>query len=146
MLRQQHYVTKKKNLSRLVGSLSRDGGWSCGIEREIEAIALGDIGADNRAIPRSVIKSLRQAGVRIPAKKHLNAPLHLDAAIKLAGNVAFTASAIVKLRITISLPCGPLRLRNVELLVIDQPMDEILLGRPLLRCIGFNLDIHPDGI
>ena len=84
--------------------------------------------------------------MRIPALKHLNAPLHLDAAIKLPGNVAFTASAIVKLCITISLPCGPLRLRNVEFLAIDQPMDEILLGRLLLRCLGFDLDTHLEGI
>ena len=84
--------------------------------------------------------------MRIPALKHLNAPLDLDAAIKLPGGVPFPASAIVKFCITISLPCGPLRLRNVEFLVIDQPMDEILLGRPLLRCLGFDLDTPLEGI
>ena len=84
--------------------------------------------------------------MRIPALKHLNAPLHLDAAVKLPENVAFTASATVNLCIKISLPCGPLRLRNVEFLVIDQPMDEILLDGPLLRCLGFDLDTHLEGI
>ena len=59
---------------------------------------------------------------------------------------AFTASATVKLCITITLLCGPHRLRNVEILFIDQPMDEILLGRPLLRCLGFDLDTQLEGI
>ena len=42
----------------------------------------------------------------------------------------------------IKLPYGPLRLRNVYFWVTDQDMDEVLLGRPLLKCIGFDLDQH----
>jgi len=42
--------------------------------------------------------------------------------------------------VTISLPCGNLILRNTEFWVVDQKMGEIILGRPLLRCIGFDLD------
>jgi len=42
--------------------------------------------------------------------------------------------------ITISLPCGNLILRNTEFWVVDQKMSEIILGRPLLQCIGFDLD------
>ena len=146
MLLRQHYDKKKKSLSRLVGSLSRDGRWSSIIENKVDAIALGDIGADYSAIPRSLVNSLSQAGIVLTVFKHLNRPLHLDAAIQLPGDVQFTASPIVKLCITISLPFGSLRLRNGEFLVIDQPLDEILLGCPLLRCLGFGLDTHLERI
>ena len=147
MLLRQHYdKKKKKKLSRLVGSLSRDGRWSCVIENKVDAIALGEIGADYSAVPRSFINSLSQAGIVTTVSKHLNEPLHLDAAIQLPGDVQFTASAFVKLCITISLPCGHLRLRNVDFLVSDQPMDDILLGLPLLRCLGFDQDTHLERI
>ena len=147
MLLRQHYdKKKKKKLSRLVGSLSRDGRWSCVIENKFDAIALGDIGADYSAVPRSLINNLSQSGIVTTVSKHLNEPLHLDAAIQLPGDVQFTASAFVKLCITISLPCGHLRLRNVDFLVSDQPMDDILLGLPLLRCLGFDLDTHLERI
>lgn len=44
------------------------------------------------------------------------------------------------------LPCGKLSLRNVDFWVIDQPMNELLLGRPLLKCLGFDLDKLLNGL
>jgi hypothetical protein len=41
------------------------------------------------------------------------------------------------MNIVISLPCGPLRLRRVEFLVV-----EVLLGRPVLAALGFYLTPH----
>jgi hypothetical protein len=40
------------------------------------------------------------------------------------------------------LNCGPLRLRSTEYLVVDDEMDEVLLGRPLQKTLGFDLDDH----
>lgn len=42
--------------------------------------------------------------------------------------------------VRIALPCGFLSLRNVDFWVVDQEMEEILLGRPLLKCVGMDLD------
>ena len=58
--------------------------------------------------------------------------------MQLPEHVSFTASARAKLSITLSLPCEPLRLRPVEFLVVDQDMEETILGRSLLRCLGFD--------
>jgi hypothetical protein len=37
---------------------------------------------------------------------------------------------------------GPLPLRRLEFLVVDQEMDEVLLGRLLLVAVGFDLTSH----
>jgi hypothetical protein len=48
----------------------------------------------------------------------------------------------VRADLTQQLNCGPLILRQTELLVLDQGMSEILIGRPLLKAIGFDLEAH----
>ena len=142
LLKKYYDDKKEKTFSRLIGPLSRDGRWSCRIENKRDTVALGDISADQSAILRAFICSLQAAGIKVAVIKQFNEPLQLDAAIKLPGDVPFTTSSVVNLCITISLPCGPLRLRNVEFLVVDQQIDEILLGRPRLKCLGFDLDSH----
>lgn len=107
--------------------------------------ALGDIGADESAILRCILNTLGREGIKANIEQ-LSEPIHLSAALKLLDTVQFTASARVKLSIIISLPCGPLRPRLVEFLVVDQDMDELLLRRPLLRCLGFDLGNHLEKI
>jgi hypothetical protein len=50
----------------------------------------------------------------------------------------------VATHLTASLHCGPLRLRSTEFLVVDDEMDEILLGRPLLKTLAFDMADHPN--
>jgi hypothetical protein len=71
-------------------------------------------------------------------------PIKLAACVKStrAGDIEITADRMVKMNIVISLPCGQLRLRRVEFLVVDQEMDEVLLVRPLLAALGFDLTSH----
>lgn len=59
---------------------------------------------------------------------------------KLPEDVHFTSSGTVVFDIRISLPCGQLSIRNVKFWVIDQKMTEVLIGRPLLRHIGMDLE------
>lgn len=56
----------------------------------------------------------------------------------------FNSSRSAKLNITIILPGSklPLRVRGGEFSIIDQTMEEILLGRPFLNAIAFNLTEH----
>ena len=68
-------------------------------------------------------------------------PIHLSPAVDLRPG-SITASVKASLNVTVGLPCGPLRLRKVEFLVIDQDMDDVLLGRPLLKYLGFNLETN----
>ena len=102
---------------------------------------MGDIGADESAIPRRILNKLSHEGMQASVEQ-LPQPIRLSAPVKLPEHVSFTASAVFKLPITLFLPCGPFRLRRVEFLVVHQDMDNILLGRPLPRCLGFNLGDH----
>lgn len=132
----EYYDSKKKPKAAAIGrGPVGDGRWKVILNNEWEAIALGDYGADTSAIPKKIMNNV---GVAVELFEN---PINLQTAIHLT-NDTFTASGKVKLDITVCLPCGPLRLRKVEFLVIDQDMDELCLGRPLLKCFGFNLDSH----
>lgn len=41
--------------------------------------------------------------------------------------------------IQVSLPCVMLSLRNVDFWVVEQDMNDVLLGRSLIICLGFDL-------
>ena len=43
---------------------------------------------------------------------------------------------------TLFTPEGIFRLCNAEYLVFDEHLPEVLIGRPVLKAIGFNLDDH----
>ena len=111
------------------------------IEGLVRCSALGDSQADKSAIPRFILNTLSQEGIEACVEK-LSQPIRLSAAVQLPEHVSFTASARVKLSITRSLPCGTVGDRRVEFLVVDQDMNEVLLGRPLLLCPGFDLCHH----
>jgi hypothetical protein len=109
----------------------------------VEVVALGDYGADYSALPKDILQRLTKAGYNVVIYR-LPKPIKLTACIKstAAGDIEITADSMVRVNIVISLPCGPLRLRRVEFLVVDQEMDEVLLGRPLLAALGFDLTSH----
>lgn len=111
----------------------------------VQEKSLGDSGADESVMPMRVLHALRQKGIN-PNVHRFETPVKLQQSIKSGENgsgESFTASMKVRIgSLQIKLPCGTLRLRNVDFWVTDQDMDEVLLGRPLLRCIGFDLDQH----
>lgn len=140
-LLRKHYDGKKAKLSKLRNGDDVDGRWHATIENKIQCTALSDIGADHSALPKSIIDSLIKGGQTLDISP-LNPPIGLCGAVTLPDSSNATTSAMVKLSITIQLPCGPLRLRRVEFLIVDQDMTEVLLGRPLLKCLGFDLGSH----
>jgi hypothetical protein len=109
----------------------------------VEVVALGDYGADYSAISKDLLQQLTTTGYNV-GMYQLPKPIKLAAYVKStrAGDIEITADRMVRMNIVISLPCGPLRLRRVEFLVVDQEMDEVLLGRPLLATLGFDLTSH----
>lgn len=58
--------------------------------------------------------------------------------------VEFSASREMTFGITIVLLGSnlPVRLRGVKFLIVDQEMDEVILGRPFLCAIGLDLESH----
>jgi hypothetical protein len=106
----------------------------------VEVVALGDYVADYSAIPKDLLQQFTTAGY-IVGMHQIPKPIKLAACVKStrAGDIEITADKMVRVNIVISLPCGPLRLRRVEFLVVDQEMYEVLLGRPLLAALEFDL-------
>lgn len=105
----------------------------------ISYCGVGDYGSCNSAIPRELFNRIKEADSSI-SEKPLAAPIKLEAAFDLPSGVDFSASASTTLDILIELPCGKLSLRNVDFWIVNQTMNELLLGRPLLKCLGFDLD------
>jgi hypothetical protein len=88
--------------------------------------------------PRGLVPTIIQDGVRISESK-LPSTVSLEGAVK---NSHITAKSIFRADLTLQLNCGPLILRQTEFLVLDQGMSEILIGRPLLKAIGFDLETY----
>ncbi len=73
----------------------------------------------------------------------LRTPIDIELAMREGGQPkTFSAKQKVRLSTTLSLPTGNLRLCNVEYLVFEEYMPEVLLSRPVLMSLGFNLDTH----
>ena len=132
-------LKRAKGLKSMRMPSAKGGRYRCHIPGGITIIGLGDYGADNSAISSSLLKNMRSTGKKLQVTK-LQKPMQLQAAINLPDAAEFTVSSTILMDITLVLPCGNLILRNVSFWVVDQDMDEIILGRPLLRCIGFDLD------
>lgn len=130
---------RKKGLKSMQKSSANGGRYRCHLPGGITIIGLGDYGADNSALSAKMVEKMQSQGKPLEVKK-LKKPLTIEAAISLPDNAKFTVSATVRIDVTVSLPCGNLILRNIDFWVVDQDMNEIILGRPLLISIGFDLD------
>lgn len=126
-----------------------DGRYRVTLEDAVDAIALGDYGSDESAIPFSLLQEVLESEPNVLVVK-LNTPTSLATAIKSTkpNPITFTASQTAQLSLTISLPGSnlPVRIRGIKFLVVDQKMDEVLLGRPFLRAIGFDLEKHLESV
>ena len=108
------------------------------------AIVNGDYGADHAALSQEHLDSCADAGIFVqvlPLREPLGMHLAMGNSEREVMPTVF-AQQKARLSLTLETTHGPLRLRNVEWLVFDEPMPEILLSRPLLQAIGFDLDEH----
>ena len=145
------YKNKKSRTAKKAASQdcpmpnAQEGRYRIALEDTIIETVLGDSGADFSAICSSTFKKVKTAMPTL-AVKAFEKPLKLVGAFHndKANDPPFTASASVVLTVTIYLPGSniPVRVRGIEFYIIDQEMDEILLGRPFLNAIGFNLTDH----
>lgn len=112
------------------------------LEGKVPVIINGDYGADHAALGCSHVEKLRNENILVPNIK-LTDPIHFKLSVDNEEyNLTVTAKSKVKLNVTLNTESGPLILRNVEFLVMDQPMSEVLLSWPLLLSLGFNLEEH----
>lgn len=124
---------------------AEDGRYKVILEDVVSATALGDYGSDQCAMPNSLLKEVIQADSTVPVEI-LEEPLQLEAAVKGTKDnpILFSASKTATLSLTIMLPGSniPVRIRGVKFYIVDQEMGEVLIGRPFLKAIGFNLNDH----
>ena len=106
-------------------------------------MALGDYGSDVSAIDNRTFDRILLASPNVNVK-NLDDSVRLLTAFDDETTKSYSATRSVILSIVIHLPGSniPVRIRGVEFLVVDQQMDETLLGRPFLNRIGFNLEDH----
>jgi hypothetical protein len=103
---------------------------------------LADSGADDNVMSRLTARQLSVAGLFVPTKK-LESPITLQLTAK-----DMNATAVEKARVnfTMQLDAGPLRLRNVEFLILDTEFEEVLLGRPLMKLLGIDVNAHLNSV
>lgn len=115
-----------------------DGRCEVLLNYNVDAMALGDYGADDLDLPRSLVEHLQRSGKQIPTLQ-FDEPIELSPAVK-QDSPLITAPSKWLFNTTVCLTWGALRVRKVKALIVDQNMDELLLGFPLLNCLVFNLD------
>lgn len=111
---------------------------------KVEVVVNGDTGADHSAISERHLESLAAESVFVQVL-----PLSVPVTVRLAlasrpgeNEIIYTSKKKARISTTLDLPVGPMRLRNVEYLVFEEEMSEVLLSRPLLKSLGFDLDAH----
>jgi RNase H-like domain found in reverse transcriptase/Reverse transcriptase (RNA-dependent DNA polymerase)/Integrase core domain/Integrase zinc binding domain len=110
------------------------------LESVLHTIALPDSGADSNVIPRSIIRQLEALGTFVPIRS-LQKPVQIQLALHGPGCTAQVTQQ-AQLTMDLLLVAGPLRLRRCNWLIVEQEMDEVLIGRPLLEALGLNACEH----
>ena len=123
---------------------SDDGRFQGMIADTVPIVVNGDYGADFAALSKDVLQLCAEKGIYVQTLP-LQEPLHAHLAMEddeSTHDRCFTSTKKVRLSVTLDTPAGPLRLRNVEFLVFPYNMREVLLSRPLLQTLGFDLPTH----
>ena len=99
-----------------------------------------DGGADHPPSSAKQLSSCDQAGLYVPLWNLLEpVPIKLAVGVSKEGaaeDSPFIVTSKARLSLTLETPVGPLSFRNVNFLVLDDPMDEILISLPTLRELG----------
>lgn len=126
-----------------------DGRYYVTLEDVVEATALGDYRSNNSAIRLAMLQEVLKIEPSLP-EENLNAPISLSAAMESTKSNPTNLSACrtTQLPIKIMLPGSnlPVHTRGVKFHVVDQEIDEALLGRPFLCAIGFDLEKHLESV
>lgn len=119
-----------------------DGRFDIVINDKVRDVALGDYGSDFNAMPLSTFERVASGDASVVPEK-FPCPVELIAAFKTETET-FTSSMSALLNITLILRGSNIRvrIRGIKFHIVDQDMDEVLLSRPLLQAMGFNLTEH----
>ena len=125
-------------------ALQGSGRYFAKLADSVDVIVNGDYGADHSALSEQHVKQCANAGVFVKTLT-LREPIRMSLALGANAeedSQVYCSNTKVRVSVTLNTPEGPLRLRNLEFLVFKEFMPEILIARPVLQAIGFNLDEH----
>ena len=110
----------------------------------VPIVVNGDYGADFAALSEDTLQLCADKNIfvqTLPLSEPVQAKLAMEDSESSEESV-FSSSKKVRLSLTLDTPAGPLRLRNVEFVVFPYKMSEVLLSRPILQTLGFDLPSH----
>jgi hypothetical protein len=103
-----------------------------------------DTGSDYTAIPRSAVEHARKRGSPLKVDE-LPELIMLKLAIRgERDKQKCSATEMLMSPVTITTPSGPLCMRGVQQIIVEEEMDHTLIGRPVLDEIGFVTSQHLD--
>lgn len=141
-LLEEYHLQKRRKLNGVKTTESGDARYKVTINDSVSEIELGDSGSHVSTIPRRVLDAKPEAGTT-RQRTHFEQTKQLQSAVKSSKKVPSTASMQVRVNfLLVSRAGGLLHLRNFDFWVINEDLDEIILGRPLLYFIRFDLDLH----
>jgi hypothetical protein len=107
---------------------------------------LADTGSDYSAIPRSAVEDAKKRGFPLKVEV-LPEPIMLKMAIRGEGDKqTCSATEMLMSAVTITTPSGPLCMRGVRQIIVEEDMDHSLIGRPVLDEMGFMASQHLDSV
>jgi hypothetical protein len=105
---------------------------------------LADTGSDFSAILRSAVEDTRKRGFPLKVEV-LPEPIMLNMAIRGESDKQMcSATEMLMSAVTITTPSGPLCMRRVRQIIVEEDMDHPLIGRPVLDEMGFVASQHLD--
>jgi hypothetical protein len=110
----------------------------------VKVTVLADTGSDFSTIPRSAVEDARKRGFLLKVEV-LSEPIMLNMAIE-GDKQTCSATEMLMSAVTITTPSGPLCMRGVRQIIVEENMDHPLIGRPFLDEMGFVASQHLDSV
>jgi hypothetical protein len=112
----------------------------------VKVTVLTDTGSDFSAIPRSAVEDARKRGFPLKLEV-LPEPIMLNMAIRgKSDKQTCSATEMPMSAVTITTPSVPLCMRGVRQIIMEENMDNPLIGRPVLDEMGFVASQHLDSV
>jgi hypothetical protein len=112
----------------------------------VNVMALTNTGSDYSTIPRSAVEDARKRGFPLKVEV-LPEPIMLNMAIRSENDKhECGATEMLMLAVTITTLSEPLFMRKVPQIIVEEDMDHLLIGRPVLDEMSFVESQHLDSI
>jgi hypothetical protein len=112
----------------------------------VKVTVLADTGSDYSAISRSAVEDARRRGFPFKVEV-LPEPIMLNMSIRSESDKhKCSAQEMLMSEVKITTPSGPLCMRGVRQIIVEEDMDHPLIGRPVLDEMGFLASQHLDSV